>query len=433
MLDLCLSNCKIVPENITRYIGVDGGKIVSIKKTPISAEKIIEVSGNIILPGLIDAHVHMRDPGLTYKEDFRTGSEAAAAGGFTTVLDMPNTKPPTNTARAFKEKINIAKCRSIVDFGLHAGVDNPTELEELSKLKPASFKIFMDLFEDEYLMDIFCKISKIPEINGFKTIVSLHAEDKRIVNRCTKKSKENLNPIIYATARPPYAEEVALSKAILMAKKYDLKIHICHVTTKKSINQIEMAKIDGCDITSEITPHHLFLDSNYFDLFGNFAKTNPPLRQKIEKVNLNNLYKTDIIGTDHAPHTVKEKENNIWNAPPGIPGIETALPLILNEVNRGKISFANVKRLLCENPAKIFNIKNKGFIEEGMDADFVVVDMKKKNKINPDNFYSKAHYSPFKGKIVKGAPIMTILRGNIIMDDGEIFKTNGKHVYEKFL
>jgi dihydroorotase len=429
MLDLCLSNCKIVPENITRYIGVDGGKIVSIKRTPISAGKNIDISGNIILPGLIDAHVHMRDPGFTYKEDFRTGTEAAAVGGFTTVLDMPNTKPPTNTVRTFKEKINIAKDKCIVDFGLHAGADDPTEIKELAKLKPASFKIFMDLYDDDYLMDLFCEISKIPEINGSKPIVSLHAEDKEIVERCTKKFKENLNPIIYANARPPYAEEVAVSKAIIMANKYDLNVHICHTSTGKSLNMINSAKKNGINITSEITPHHLFLDPSYLDMFGSFAKTNPPLRNMSDKVNLIDLCKADIIGTDHAPHTIEEKKDNIWNAPPGIPGLETALSLIMTGVNRGKISFGDVRRLLCENPAKIFNLKNKGFIKYGMDADFVVVDMKKRDVIKPENFHSKAHYSPFEGKKVRGLPIMTILRGEVVMYDGTVFEANGKYVY----
>jgi len=431
MLDICLSNCKIVPENMTRYVGVNNGKIVSIKSSPIAAEKTIDIDGKILLPGLIDAHVHMRDPGFTYKEDFRTGTKAAAAGGFTTVIDMPNTKPPTNTVRAFRDKIKIAERKSLVDFGLHAGADEPKEIRELAKFKPSSYKIFMDLLDDDHLMNLFDEISNLPGINGSKPIVSLHAEDKEIVNRYTQMemSEENLNPIIYANARPPLAEEVAISKAILMANEYDLKIHICHASTKKSLNQIKRAKVDGCNITSEITPHHMFLDSSYLDRYGNFAKTNPPLRSRSDKIKLIDIYKADTIGTDHAPHSIAEKEENIWNAPPGIPGLETALPLILTQVNRGKISFADVKRLLCENPAEIFNIKNKGYITEGMDADFVVVDMKRETIINPDNFYSKAHYSPFKGEKVKGIPIMTILRGKIVMEEAEVFESQGKYVY----
>jgi len=326
MLDICLSNCKIVPENMTRYVGVNNGKIVSIKSSPIAAEKTIDIDGKILLPGLIDAHVHMRDPGFTYKEDFRTGTKAAAAGGFTTVIDMPNTKPPTNTVRAFRDKIKIAERKSLVDFGLHAGADEPKEIRELAKLKPSSYKIFMDLLDDDHLMNLFDEISNLPGINGSKPIVSLHAEDKEIVNRYTQMemSEENLNPIIYANARPPLAEEVAISKAILMANEYDLKIHICHASTKKSLNQIKRAKVDGCNITSEITPHHMFLDSSYLDRYGNFAKTNPPLRSRSDKIKLIDIYKADIIGTDHAPHSISEKEENIWNAPPGIPGLETA-------------------------------------------------------------------------------------------------------------
>ena len=430
MLDLCLSNCKIVPENMTRCIGVNNGKIVSINRSPIAAEKTIDIGGNIVLPGLIDAHVHMRDPGFTYKEDFSTGTKAAAAGGFTTVIDMPNTKPPTNTVRAFRDKIKIAERKSNVDFGLHAGASEPKELKKLADLKPASYKIFMDLFDDDYLMNLFSEISNLPEINGSKTIVSLHAEDKEIVDTYTQMemSEENLTPIIYASARPPLAEEIAISKAILMANEYDLKIHICHASTKNSLNQIKRAKVDGCNITSEITPHHLFLDSSFFDRFGNLAKTNPPLRSMSDKIKLIDLYKADIIGTDHAPHTIEEKEENVWNAPPGIPGLETALPLILTQVNRGKISFDEVKRLLCENPAKIFNIKNKGYIKEGMDADFVVVDMKREGNINPENFYSKAHYSPFKGEKVKGIPIKTILRGEVVMDEAEVFEAHGRYI-----
>jgi len=431
MLDLCLKNCKIVPENIECNIGVDGGKFISIKKTSIDAVKTIDIKGNVVLPGLIDSHVHMRDPGFTYKEDFSTGTSAAAAGGFTTVLDMPNNKPPTNTVKAFLNKKKIAENKAIVDFGFHAGADNHEQIKELANLRPASFKIFMDLLDDEILMNIMSEIAELPLINGGNPIISLHAEDGEIIRRYTqmKKSENKLNPQVYADARPPLAEDVAVSKAILMAKEFDLNVHICHASTKKSLNFIKRAKIDGCSITSEVTPHHMFLDSSYLEKFGTFAKTNPPLRSKFTKINLMDIYKTDIIGTDHAPHTISEKEKNIWNAPPGIPGLETALPLLLTQVNRNMFSFDEILRLLCENPARIFNLKNKGFIKEGMDADIVVIDMERETTINSDNFHSKAHYSPFDGFDVQGIPVMTILRGDVVMDEGEIFKTSGEYVY----
>lgn len=409
-------------------IGIDEGKIVSITKTPPKSSEVIDIKGNPILSGLIDSHVHFRDPGLTYKEDFQTGSEAAAAGGFTTVMDMPNTKPPTNTKKAFLEKLDIASKKSIVDFALHAGVCDLDEIEKIAELKPASFKIFMDLVDNSFLMESFEEISKLPQ----NYPVSIHAEDESITNYCTEMEKDELteNPKIYAKARPPVSEVVAVSTAIALAAYYNQKIHICHVSTKKSLQLINQAKISGYDITSEITPHHLFLDDSYFDKCGNLVKTNPPLRNIKNMLDLDYINNIDIIGTDHAPHVLKEKERNVWEAPPGIPNLETTLPLLLNQINHGHLTFRQLNQLLSENPARIFNLKNKGKIGVGMDADFVVVDMKKEDVINPENFKTKAKYSPFEGFRVKGIPVMTMVRGNLIMENGEIFENKGKFVYQ---
>lgn len=429
LIDLCLINCKILPENIECSIGIENGKIVSLKKIPPKSDETIDIKGNIILPGLIDAHVHFRDPGFTYKETFKTGSIAAACGGFTTVLDMPNTNPTTTTRNAFLEKLKIARNKSVVDFGLHAGVEDTGEIKKMAELKPASFKIYMDLVDNPRLMEIFAEINKLPQ----KNLISIHAEDRDIVKNCTdeKKSEEDLNPEIYADARPPLSETVAVSYAISMAKHFDANIHVCHVSTKRSLNIINDAKKEKCKVTSEITPHHLFLDSSYLKKWGNFAKTNPPLRDNEHRLNISDLENIDIIGTDHAPHTIEEKEKNVWEAPPGIPNLETTLPLLLTQINQNKITFGDIKRLLCENPARIFNLKNKGFIKEGMDADFVVVDMKKEGVINPDEFKTKAKYSPFEGFEVKGTPVMTMVRGDVVMDDGEVFENKGKFVYNK--
>jgi dihydroorotase len=274
LIDLCLTNCKIVPENLECSIGIDNGKIVSITKIPQKSDEIIDIKGNPILPGLIDSHVHFRDPGLTYKEDFRTGSEAAAAGGFTTIMDMPNTRPTTTTKEAFIKKLDIAEKKSIVDFALHAGVDDLEQINQIAKLKPASFKIFMDLVENSFLMETFNEISKLP----LKYPISIHAEDENITNYCTEMEKDmfNENPKVYTEARPLISEVVAVSTAVAFAKYFDQQIHICHVSAKKSLEIIKQAKNSGCSVTSEITPHHLLLDDSYFDKFGNFAKTNPP-------------------------------------------------------------------------------------------------------------------------------------------------------------
>jgi dihydroorotase len=428
LIDLCLTNCKIVPESKECSIGIDDGKIVSITKIPPKSSEVIDIKGNPILPGLIDSHVHFRDPGLTYKEDFQTGSEAAAAGGFTTVMDMPNTKPPTNTKKAFLEKLDIARKKSVVDFALHAGVDDLDEIKKMAEFKPASFKIFMDLVDNSFLIESFEEISKLAR----KYPISIHAEDENLTNYCTEMEKDgiNENPKIYTKARPPISEVVAVSTAIALAAYYNQKMHICHVSTKKSLQLINQAKISGYNITSEITPHHLLLDDSYFEKYGNLVKTNPPLRDNNNRLDIHYLNRIDIIGTDHAPHVLKEKEKNVWEAPPGIPNLETTLPLLLNQINHGHMTFSQIMGLLCENPARIFNLKNKGRIGMGMDADFVVVDMKKESIINPENFKTKAKYSPFQGFRVKGVPIKTIVRGNVVMENGEIFENNGKFVYQ---
>nr|WP_319374131.1 dihydroorotase family protein [uncultured Methanobacterium sp.] len=426
MLDLCIINCKLDIGTEEVCLGIEHGKIVSIKKIPPAASKTIDVNGKLVLPGLIDAHVHFRDPGLTSKEDFFSGSAAAAAGGFTTVMDMPNTVPPTNTPQTFKDKMGIARKKSLVDFGLHAGVADLSNIKDLAKYKPASFKIFMDLVDLDSLMEAFSKINGTPG----DQLISLHAEDPDVVKQCTKKmKKEGSNPELYAQARPPQAEIEAVINAISLAEKFKQRIHFCHVSTKKSLKLINIAKKTGLKITSEITPHHLFLDSNYLKTYGNLAKTNPPLRDDKNRLNIEDLSQIDIIGTDHAPHTLEEKEKDVWNAPPGIPGLETTLLLMLTQLNQGKITVDDIKRLLCENPAKIFNIPNKGFIREGMDADLVVVDLKKENIIDPANFHSKAKYSPFEGFHVQGVPVMTLVRGQKVMEEGHILKNQGKFIY----
>jgi len=431
MVDLWLKDAKIVPENMLVSLGIEDGKIAVLKKIAPKREECINLRESVILPGLIDAHVHFRDPGLTYKEDFRTGTMAAAAGGFTTVIDMPNTRPPTDTAKAFKEKLKIADHKSLVDYGLHAGVGKLKDIKNLFKLKPASFKLYMDLLDDETLEGIFREIKNLQNDGGQEPLISLHCEDKETVESSTLKmiSKGRDNPESYAKARPTLAETTAVSKALKLAGKYGLKIHICHVSTNESLGLIDEAKKSGLKVTSEITPHHLLLNSSYLRKCGNFAKTNPPLRDQRDKVEVESLDDIDIVGTDHAPHTIPEKENTIWKAPPGIPNLDTALPLLLTQINNRNMTFTDLKRLLCENPARIFHLESKGFIKVGMDADFVVVDRKKEGVINPDKFKSKAKYSPFKGFKVKGMPVMTMVGGNLVMDEGGISKIEGKFIY----
>lgn len=418
-MDLLLKNCKLIDKKGEFYIGIENGLIKKISKLPQEADEIIDINNNIVLPGLIDPHVHFRDPGMTYKEDIKTGSMAAANGGFTTVIDMPNTKPKTNTLKAYKEKEKIIKNKSIINTLMHAGINNFDEMKKISKLNPISFKIFMNEYGDEELNEIFKNISKL----NTNPIVTIHGEDKKIIEENTIEMKEkgsNL-PIDHAYARPSIGEDIAVEKAIKLSKKYNLKLHVCHLSSKKSEEIIKNNKRD-VDISYEFTPHHLLLEANSFNKFGNIVKTNPPLRFYGENITINEVNENSIIGTDHAPHTIEEKENTIWNCPSGMPNLETVLSLLLTEVNRKNIPLNIIPKILSENAAKRFDLKNKGKIKEGYDGDLTIIDIKKEGIFDLNKFYTKAKFSPFNNMPYKGQAIMTIYNGKVKMDNNIIIE-----------
>ena len=411
MFDMILKNLKLVGESNEFYIAIEDGKIAKISKTPLKGDKEIDIKGQYVLPGLIDPHIHFRDPGLTYKEDFKTGSMAAAHGGFTFVMDMPNTVPKTNTYNAFKDKLKIAEDKSIVNFGLHAGYSTPEEMEKILSLNPMSFKVFMDLETDEDLDKIFKDISSLSK----KSIVTVHCEKRDIVLESTKKLSEETEAIAYSYGRPAESEDASVAQAIELSKKYGNDLHICHLSTKNAMN---MAIANN--VTFEFTPHHLLYDNSAFNEFGTLIKTNPPLREKGKNVTVGDINENSIIGTDHAPHSLEEKTKGVWDSSPGIPSLETVLSLLLTEVNKSNLDLNLIPKIFSENAAKRFNLNNKGFIKEGYDADLVIVDLNKEGVFDIDTFYTKAEYSPFDGLSYKGKATMTIVNGNIIMEEDEV-------------
>lgn len=420
MGDLILENCKTIENDIVNLI-IKEGKIKEIKKELLSSDKstdkIIDLKEKIIIPGLIDPHVHFRDPGLTYKENWESGSKSAAHGGYTTIIDMPNTIPTTNTLKAFKEKKEIASKKSYVDFALHAGVKTKKDVEEILKEKPAAYKIFMDLHETDELYQMFEYVSKTDKP------LCLHCEDKNLVDYNIKTLSSNpdndSNTKIYSYARSALAELIAVNRAIEFAKRLNLQIHLCHITTRQTLELIHEART-STDISIEVTPHHLFLENSTYETYGIKAKTNPPLRDKNYNITLDLLKEFDSIGTDHAPHTLEEKQKDTWTSAAGIPGLEATLPLLLTEVNNNKISMNEVVRLTSYNPSKIFKIPNKGLIKEGYDADITVIDMKKEGKINVDDWFTQAKYTPFENREYHGCNVMTINRGKIVSEENEV-------------
>ena len=416
-MDLVLKNCKLVDEIGEYYIKIDDGKITDISKTPMKASEIIDVKNNYVLPGFIDPHIHFRDPGLTKKEDFHTGSLAAANGGFTTVIDMPNTLPKTNTYKALKEKYEIAQKKSVINFELQAGHNDLEEMKKMMELKPVSFKVFMDLESDESLEKIFHDLSTLMKTTDYNGLVATHCEKKSIVESETERLKEKSEnkPIDYTYARPSSSEDESVRQAIELARANDLRLHICHLSSIKSLNMAKSAS-KNMSVSWEFTPHHLLLDNSSYNIYGTFIKTNPPLREEQDSVRISNLDENSIIGTDHAPHTLDDKTKGVWESSPGIPNLETVVPLLLTEVNRGNLDLKLIPKIFSQNAAEVYGLENKGKIATGYDGDITIIDLKKEGKFDINEFKTKAEYSPFDGWNYVGMPVMTIVNRKVVMD-----------------
>ena len=412
MLDLVIKNSKLIGKDGEYSIGVDEGKITEISRGNLTGDKVIDIKSNYLLPGFIDPHVHFRDPGLVQKEDFKTGSLAAAHGGFAAVIDMPNTLPKTNTYKALKDKINIAKSKSSVNFYLQAGHNSLDEMTKMMELNPISFKVFMDLETDENLEEIFQNLGKLKETTSYNGLVATHCEKKSIVEKESERLKDSTDPIDYTYARPYTSEDESVKQTIELARKNNLQLHICHLSSKNALN---IARKNN--ISYEFTPHHLLLDNTAYNTYGTMVKSNPPLRPKDISVRISDIDENSIIGTDHAPHTLEEKHQGVFTSSPGIPALETVVSLLLTEVSRGNLSLDLIPKIFSANAAKVFNLESKGEIAVGKDGDFTVIDLKREGKFDISTFKTKAEYSPFDGWEFKGAPVMTIVNGHVVFDE----------------
>lgn len=412
MLDLVIKNSRLIGKNGEYNIGVDEGKIKEITKENLKADNVIDIKSNYLLSGFIDPHVHFRDPGLTAKENFKTGSLAAAHGGFATVIDMPNTLPKTNTYKALKEKMDIASKKSCVNFYLQAGHNDLDEMCRMMELNPISFKVFMDLETDESLEEIFSNLGQLKENTSYNGLVATHCEKRSIVSEKTEELKDSNEPIDYSYARPYTSEDESVKQTIELASKNNLRLHICHLSSKNALN---IARKNN--ISYEFTPHHLLLDNSAFNTYGTMVKTNPPLRPEDKRVKISDIDENSIIGTDHAPHTLDEKQKGVFTSSPGIPSLETVVSLLLTEVNKGNLDLNLIERIFSTNAAKVFDLKTKGEIAVGKDADFTVLDLKREGKFDITTFQTKAEYSPFDGWEYKGAPVMTIVKGKVVFDN----------------
>ncbi len=420
-VDLTLKNCKYWHNKrlIKAGIVIDKGKIVAITKSRLPpSKKKIDCKGMIVLPGLIDIHVHFREPGMTNKEDWSTGSKAAAKGGITYVIDMPNTIPPTITLRDLFDKKELAK-KSIVNFGLNAGISqsNLNILKELAN-QAIGFKLYMcESTGDLAMDDLSLQIKAFANVAKTKKVLCVHAENQKMNKYNYKDYKKETDPLTYARSRPPESEVLAINDAIELARQTNVKLHVCHVTTRDGLTLIKKAKKDKINVTCETCPHYLFMTENDLKEKGTFVKMNPPLRKEKDQEALWKGIKDgtiDILASDHAPHTLEEKYQNIWFAPAGVPGVETSLQLMLNAVNKKMIKLERLVELMHDNPAKRFNLVNYGNIEIGNDANLTVIDLNKKWKISNDDLMTKCKWSPYENWEGKGLPVLTIINGKDI-------------------
>lgn len=421
MADLVVKNGKIVgPTSIIEAnLVVTDGKIVDITKQKTDCEEYIDASGLYVIPGLIDAHVHFRDFGDSKKGTWKTESRAAAAGGVTTVLEMPNNKPSINTIDRLDEKRELATKNSLVDFGLYFGAQDDN-LDEVKKLKNvAGVKFFLgkstgDLIISEDRIGEFLKVLKQKDM-----LAAFHCEKTSLLEKYKKDEFKYLSDI-----RPAICEVMSI-KDVSRAMHHN-RIHICHVSSDVGLQEVVRAKKLNSNLTCEVTPHHLFLNKKDELEEGAYLKMYPPLRSKSDNSALFMGLRSgmiDIVSTDHAPHLRSEKDKGMNKAPGGVPGVQTRLPLVLDHTDlRGMIETC------CRKPAEIFRIKNKGLLKKGYDADFVLLDLKKEYKINSERLLTKCGWSPFEGMKVKGEVESTFVRGQQVFDGEQCFDAEGREV-----
>lgn len=429
-------------------LAINNGKIVDIikGKNTLKAKKIIDAEEKIILPGTVDPHVHLRDPGRPDRETFATGTRAAAAGGVTTLIEQPISTPPPYSTDIVKNRIKVAQDKAYIDFAFYgaAGADKLEEIKNLPSTGIVAYKTFLHSpppgREEEFVGltmendgDI---IAGLKEIAKTGMICAVHAENNEIIQyNINKYKKENKKDYIHhLKSRPPLTEIETVEKLLRFGKETGAKLEFVHISTAESMKLIKKAKSEGQEVYMETCPHFLFCTEEDMLKLGPFAKSNPPLRKlKIveELWKYVNDGSVDFIGSDHAPFLLEEKKKgyeDIFSCPAGFPGIQFRLPLMLDAVNKGMLTLKKMVELLAENPARIFGFyPQKGVIKIGSDADLVIVNMDKIFTVNKNMMFSKAQdiAKIYEGKKLKGKPTSTIVRGKVIMEDDSIMDEKG--------
>ncbi|SFM25901.1 allantoinase AllB [Salibacterium qingdaonense] len=428
------------------YVQDDKIAAITTEELPGEIDEDIDAAGKHIFSGFMDTHIHSRDPGPTYKEDFTHSTRAAAAGGLTTVFEMPNTTPPVNDAEHFDSQHEHLGSQANIDFGLWGiclGHLNEEHIPDLHDKGVIGFKFFWgyavhaETFQLMYnykpgmenVIPPFHdgEVYKMME-NVAKTgqVFAVHAENNDLIQTLTSRVEERGGSTYedLLEGRPALAEVLTVQTGIEMAKATGVRFHVLHVSAGESVRLIRQAQQEGLPVTVETCPHFLFLSAEDFDRVGPKMKVYPPVKHKADQ---DEIWKGIADGTishvcsDHAPHTQDEKDGSLWSIPAGMCGIETLAPLMLNAVSEGRLSLQRAAQLLSENPARLFGIApQKGTMQPGSDADFTIVDMNKEGTIDQNKLHSKSKVTAYHGFDIKGWPVQTIVRGRTVMKDGDI-------------
>jgi allantoinase len=417
-------------------IAIRNGTIVAIglprEHERSDAREVIDASGKFVLPGAIDCHVHFREPGHVHKEDWLTGSRAAAFGGVTTVIDMPNTHPATDSVEHFLAKKDIALRSSHVDFGLYGLISDSSyrNIEAMHRAGVVGFKTYLSnsasaahigMIGDGSLLESFEMLAAL----GVRCVV--HAENGSVIeNRTTRlQAAGRKDPRAHADSRPDVCAIEAVARSIIFAEWTGAPIHIAHEGTAAAIDLIAAAKARGVNVSVETCPQYLLLSVNDLVRGGGVMRCNPPLRDPSNHARLWQALRSgeiDAIATDHAPHTPEEKRGeSIWECQCGMLGVETAMPLMLTEVWRGRLTLSEYVRAVAINPAKLWRLyPRKGTIRVGSDADIVIADPDREAEIDQTKLHSKSKISSWHGRAVRGLPVCTLVRGKVVVRDGEL-------------
>lgn len=406
-------------ETLVTSVLIEKGKIAAIDAAAhTEVDEVVDAAGLHLLPGVIDDQVHFREPGLTHKEDLRTASRACAKGGVTTFLEMPNTIPNATTQALLDDKREIAAGKSLVNYGFYIGA-TPDNVAELAKAtNTPGIKIFIGSSTGDLLVDEQAALERIFAETTLP--ITAHCEDESTVNANKQKYAGTSDVADHSRIRDVKAAMIATKRAIDLAKRHEHRFHVLHVSTG---DETELFADHDNLITAEACPHHLFLNTDDYERLGSLIQMNPSLKsrddnKRIWKALLDG--RIQVVATDHAPHTWEEKQQPYPQSPSGMPNVENSLALMLNQVNQGRCTLEQVVHWMCEAPALVWDIVNKGRIAEGYDADLVLVDTKKTAVVRNEEQLAKCGWSAWHGETLTGWPVSTWVGGHEVFRDGKV-------------